>query len=333
MGKFKIMILLIMLFLLIGCSKDSNSEDKKLKGAEKDKEETITIKAASAYPENEILAQGYFIFEKLLNEKSDGRIKLDYVGGPETIPPFELGEALRTGVVDMMINAGAYYADQVPEALALSYSELTTKEENEGEAIKYLNEIHNEKLNAQLISRMSEIGFNLFTKEPVTKIEDLKGKRIRGSATYRAVIETVDGQIVSMPGAEIYTALERGIIDGYGWISNGITDSGLHEHTSSIIGPSFFRADIVLAFNLDTWNKIPKDLQDIIYEAAYESEVGLHEVREEYEEREAAVFKEAGIEYVDFGDEFLEDSYDNAWEWLIDFVPESGEKLQELFRK
>lgn len=333
MKKFKFLSLILFLFIVIGCSSNDAGGDDSSKGDAGNGEETITIKAANAYPPNEILAQGYTVFEEILNEKSDGRIKIEYVGGPETVPPFELGEALRTGVVDMMINAAAYYADQVPEGLALSYSELTTKEENEGGAIEFLNKIHNEKLNAQLISRMSEVGFLLHTKDPVEKIEDLKGMRIRGTPTYRPVIEAVGAEMVSMPGGEIYTALERGVIDGYGWVSSGITDAGLHEHTSSIVGPKFFRADIVLAFNLDTWNKIPEDLQKIIYEAAYESEAKLHEIAKEYEEREAKVFEEEGIEFVDLGEEFTKKSYEIAWKWIEENLPENGSELRELFTK
>lgn len=332
MKKIKLLSLFLLLFVISGCSsKDAGGDEKK--GDAGSGKETITIKAANAYTPNEILGQGYSVFEEILNKKSDGRIKLEYVGGPETIPPFELGEALRTGVVDMMINAAAYYADQVPEGLALSYSELTTKEENEGEAIKVLNKIHNEKLNAQLISRMSEMGFHLHTKKPVEKVEDLKGMRIRGTPTYRPVIEAVGGEMVSMPGGEIYTALERGVIDGYGWVSSGITDAGLNEHTSSIIGPTFFRADIVLAFNLDTWNKIPEDLQKIIYDSAYESEARLHEIRKEYEEKEAKIFEKEGIKFVDLGEDFTKKSYDNAWGWIIKNIPGTGEELAKVFRK
>lgn len=337
--KVLFMSFILLLVALIGCSGGSNSDQNTSSDNEQgeenngNSEETLVIKAANAYPPNEILAQGYYVFEEIVKEKSEGRIELEYVGGPETIPPFELGESLRTGVVDMMINAAAYYTDQVPEALALSYSELTTKEENEGEAIDFLNEIHNEKLNAQLISRMSETGFHLYTKEPVETIEDLKGMRLRGTPTYRPVIEAVGGEMVSMPGGEIYTALERGVIDGYGWVSSGITDAGLHEHTSSIVGPKFFRGDIVLAFNLDFWNEIPSDLQEIIYESAYESEEKLHEITKEYEEREAKVFEEEGIEFVDLGEEFTQNSYDIAWDWIIENIPENGEKLAEVFRK
>lgn len=84
-------------------------------------------------------------FRKKIEEQSNGRIKVQYAGGPESIPAFNQGDAVRTGVVDFSVLSTAYYQNQVPEAVVTNYSELSVEDEWKNGSMAFLNEIHNKK--------------------------------------------------------------------------------------------------------------------------------------------------------------------------------------------
>ncbi|RKJ70257.1 hypothetical protein D7X33_23140 [Butyricicoccus sp. 1XD8-22] len=74
------------------------------------------------------------VFKEIVEKESNGRIEVEYVGGPESIPPFNQAESVQNGTIDMGWVAGSYYPDIVPEVLGISFSELSYEQELEKEA-------------------------------------------------------------------------------------------------------------------------------------------------------------------------------------------------------
>lgn len=108
----------------------------------------------------------------------------------------------------------------------------------------------------------------LITRTPINSIEDFKGKRIRGYGVATDVIEALGGTAVPMAAPEVYTALERGVLDGvYGFDFITAIAYNLHEiapHFTDIgDGPHAPAATIM---NLDYWNSLPEGIQKICNE-------------------------------------------------------------------
>ncbi len=252
-------------------------------------EEIYTFSGVTSIKENDLLAQAYFVFAEKIEENSDGRIVFEYRGGPETIPPMELGEAVRNGMVDFATTPAAYYSSALPEGLALSYSELTTEEELENGAIDFINQLHNEKLNAQLLGRGAEVRFGLYTEEKINDLSDFKGKRLRGTPTYAPMMGALGAEMVSLPVGEVFEALDKGVVDGFGWTAVGMTDMGLEEKVKYKLAPEseYYRMDVVNIMNLDKWNSLPDDLKEIMIETQREVELEMVNVTQEFIEKEA----------------------------------------------
>lgn len=112
----------------------------------------------------------------------------------------------------------------------------------------------------------------LITREPINSIEDFKGKRIRGYGVSTDVIEGLGGTAVPMAAPEVYTALERGVLDGvYGFDFITAVAYNLHEiapHFTDIgDGP---HAPATTIMNLDYWNSLPENIQAICDELVEE---------------------------------------------------------------
>ncbi|PKP84233.1 MAG: ABC transporter substrate-binding protein, partial [Alphaproteobacteria bacterium HGW-Alphaproteobacteria-2] len=69
------------------------------------------------------------------------------------------------------------------------------------------------------------------------------------------------------PG-EVYSALERGAIDGYGWPSQGVLDLGWHEQTKYRVDPGFYQVDVNFLVNLDVWNGLTDEQRAVLEEGA-----------------------------------------------------------------
>lgn len=303
-------------------------------GKQTDKDQVYTFKGVTALSEKDLLSQAYFIFAEKIEKNSNGRIKFEYKGGPETIPAAELGEAIRDGAIDFATTPAAYYASSVPEGLALSYSELTTEEELENGAIDYMNEIHNQKLNAQVLGRGTAVKFGLFTKNEITSIEDFKGKRLRGTPTYAPMFKALGAEIISLPMGEVYEALDKGVIDGFGYPAVGITDMGLESKAKYKLSSDseYYVMDVVNLVNLDKWNALPEDLKEIMMSTQREVEKELPAVTAKYVEKEAPKLKEAGVVEMNLGKEFKTIVNDAGWKFITENV-DNPDKIIKLFRK
>lgn len=297
-------------------------------------DEVFTLKASTA--QDITITQNGAVqpFFEMVEERSNGRIKFDYVGGPEAIPAANQGDAVSTGVIDISFSASGYYSEMVPEVLAMGPSDLTYEEEIERGSIEYMSKFHEDKMNVKLLGRTGYGQFAFFLKEPVATLEDFKGKKIRGHAIYTPLMESVGASVIAMPGEEIYGALEKGMIDGFGWANYGIHELGVYDLIKAKVNPPFNQMDIMTLVNLDTWNKLPADLQDIMKQAAVDS---FNEQRKLVDEKikmeEEEIVKHGGqIVTLENPDEFQAKARELAWIWLSERV-ENVDQFKPYFMK
>jgi TRAP-type C4-dicarboxylate transport system substrate-binding protein len=118
----------------------------------------------------------------------------------------------------------------------------------------------------------------LITRTPIRSLEDFKGKRIRGYGVATDVIEALGGTAVPMAAPEVYTALERGVLDGvYGFDFITAIAYKLHE-----IAPYFTdigdgpHAPAATVMNINYWNSLPENIQKICDELVEEIYAGQY---------------------------------------------------------
>src|SRR5882757_6662768 len=76
----------------------------------------VTLRAVSAFAEKTTYARGFELFIDRVNKEGKGVLQINYIGGPKAMPPFETGNALKSGVVDIASSTGAFYTNVMPEA-------------------------------------------------------------------------------------------------------------------------------------------------------------------------------------------------------------------------
>jgi TRAP-type C4-dicarboxylate transport system substrate-binding protein len=293
----------------------------------------VTLRAVSAFAEGTEFSRNFERFVEKVNKDGKGILQINYIGGPRAVPPFEVGNAVRTRVVDMANVTGAFYTNLMPEADGFKLNGKPMSEQRKNGTWEFINGLHNQKLNSQYLARQfHNVPFHIYLNKQIDKI-DFSGLKIRVTPVYRDIVEALGGAPITTPPGEVYTALERGVADGYGWPITGIFDLGWDKVTKFRMEPPFYSVEVNVLVNLDAWKSLSDAQRNLLNGSALwlealddEKEADIKAERE----RQAA----AGIRTLDFGaaasKAFLDRAYDVAWQSVIKRAPESGPKLRQL---
>lgn len=297
----------------------------------------VVLKMTSFVPKNDVNMTAWRAFVDDVNARAKGRLEIRWIGGPEAIPGFKQFEAVRNGVVDVMFGAESYYGQQVTSAPYTHLSRLTPWEERANGYYEFRRDLLR-KHNIHYLGRAENgVWFHLFATKPYKSMADFKGQKIRVSGTYEAFVKALGAAPITLPGNEIYTALDRKTIDGYGWAVLGNISMSWHEVAKYIIEPRIFQMNIEALANLNSWNKLPADLQRLLTDAMIENEKKYTAVMAEIAEKEYAEMQAKGMQVVKFdpaeAKKYVDLAYESQWAAVIQASPEIGPKLKALLSK
>ncbi len=314
------------LLIIAGCEKSSDIE---------------IIRAISLIPTQTDYAKDFRKWIEKVNEQGEGKFKIIYVGGPEAVPTFAQADAVRNGVVHMVFGPATYYVGLLPEVEAMFASNVPPWETRENGGVALMDKIHLERLKVRYLARATFIEFHLFTREhprlQENGVPDLKKLLIRGGPSWRSFITSLQATYVNIAAPDIYTALERNMIDGVAWPLVGLADSSWDKHLSYRIDPGVFSSDVGLIFNAEKWEQLSEATRSILQEAALEYEINSYHrfkrLTDELDQR----MRESGMQIVTLQDEsaklYRELAADVMWERLKERAPEYYDELREKFYK
>ena len=294
----------------------------------------IVLKAASFLPKTAADMKAWWAFVEDVKNKSKGELEIKFVGGPEAIPGFKQFEAVRNGVVDMIFACESYYGRQVTGAAYTHLTRISPSEERENGYFKLRNDLM-KKHNIYYLGRpLSGPWFHVFTNKMISKPQDLKGQKIRVSATYEPFLKKLGATVITMPGSDIYTALERGTIDGYAWSVVGNVQMGWADVCKYIIKPRIYQMNLETLVNLKTWEKLPPHLQKVLTECMIENEKEYTKIMTDLAEDEFNKMEEKGMKVIGFSPEeekyYVDLAYEAGWEEVMKQNPTLGPKLKKL---
>ena len=297
----------------------------------------VTLKGVSAFAEGTRYSKNFERFVEKVNKEGKGLVQINYIGGGgKVMSPFEVGNAVRGGVVDVANVTGAFYTNLMPEADAMKLTERTIQELRKTGGWAYINKLHNQKLNSYFLARQGDgTPFHLYLTKKIDK-PDLTDLKIRVTPVYRAFFVELGATVTRTAPGEVYTALERGVVDGYGWPIQGILDLGWQEVTKYRVDPGFYEVDVNVLINLKKWNSLTPEQQAFLEKmGAWLESLNAENasINKEEAEKQAA----AGIKTITFSPDvstqFLETAYKAGWDKVMKVSPKEGPQLEKYFRK
>lgn len=294
------------------------------------------LTAASAFPRGHLFSQKVERFIEEVNKRGAGALMIDYKGGAPAIgSPFTLGQRVQRGQFDIMGNTGPYYESIVPEALALMLAEYPVQDLRANGAVDLIQKAHEAKGLHFLGRTMETTDFYLYLRKPIQKA-DLTGYRLRVAPHYQPFFNSLGATTVRADISEIYTMMENGSIDGFGWPLLGFLPDWL-KITKYRVEPGFYNADIQIVINLASWKKLSPEHQKLLRDVMTEFEASNVA---DAKQQGAAAFKaqdDAGVQPAKLdpaeAKKFLAASDETAWGAVIERSPEIGPQLRKLMTR
>ncbi|MBS3917278.1 MAG: TRAP transporter substrate-binding protein DctP [Deltaproteobacteria bacterium] len=215
---------------------------------------------------------------KIIEQKTDGKVKVRlYVSGEHPFPGPDIPRAIKTGACQMADTLGAYFVGIDPHLGALDLPFFSDSGEEEdairaqvvGENFKKFYDDHN----MIPLASYPFPGQTLSASVPLKDFDSFKGKKIRVfNKTSADMIVTLGGSPVTIPFAEVYTALQKGVIDGtsgsnFGMVAGKIVEVAKYITRTHAYGQGNTWTVVV---SKSAFNELPVDLQGKVREAALE---------------------------------------------------------------
>jgi len=297
----------------------------------------VTLRGVTSFAEKTTYSRGFEKFIERVNAEGKGVVHINYIGGPKAMPPFEVGNALKNGVVDIANVTGAFYTNLMPEADAWKLTQRPMAELRKNGGFDLMAQLYAQKLNAVFLARVVDDNpFHLYLNKKIDG-PDLKGLKLRITPVYRDFFQALGGTVVQTAPGEVYTALERGVVDGYGWPITGVFDLGWNERTKYRVDPGFYSAEVSILINKGVWDKLNDKQKAVLQKAAEQAEA---EAVPEFTKENAAETErqaKAGIQAITFDaantKRYIDEAYKAGWDGVIRQSPENGPKLRTFFAK
>ena len=266
----KILTFVFLIGIISGCSGGQES----LSSANTEEYKTYKWRLVTSWPKNYPgLGMAPERIADLVEEMSNGQMQITVYGAGEQVPAFGVFDAVSSGSPQMGHSGGHFWKGKVPAAqfftsvpFGLTADEINAWV-NRGGGLELLREIY-EPFNIYPIpaGNTGTKMFGWFNKE-INSLEDVKGLKMRIPGIGGAVLKEAGGIPVTLPGGELFTALQTGVIDATEWVGpyNDLT-FGFHQAAKYYYYPGWHEPGpmLELLINMDAWNSLPKHLQVII---------------------------------------------------------------------
>lgn len=300
--------------------------------------EIIRFKMAVADADSSAQAEGARQIAKEVAEATDGRIQIEVLAGGTLGGERDTVELAMLGGVDIVTCANSVLTQWIPEMSILDQAYLFTNEDQAHAAVDgpvgaLVEREALDKLNLHVIGYM-ESGFrNVFSKKPITEIDDFKGVKIRTMQNpyHMAAFESFGAIPTSMAASEQFTALQQGTIDACENAVSNCLNNGFYEVTKDITYSNHAFVYIVVSMSDHAWNQIPDDLKPVFMEAVERGYNTERTLLQQANEDATVILKEKGVTFHDINVEELQSAYqslaaakgfsfDPEWQAAIDQV-------------
>lgn len=263
----------------------------------------VELKVSTALGSKHDQSKSFFdSFMKKMKE-DESLVKLKYIGGPEVTPNRKQGPAMKRGLIDIIMSPSTYYATLVPEARLTGIATVSPQQWRKNGGYDMMQKAWAKRMNAKILGWGHFYGFTQFyiwmkDKPKLSKTTgiDLRGVKVRTTPLYTPFFKAMGATTKAISPAEVYTALERGVVDGLAWPEGGVAFRGWQKFIKYRVEPGFFRTTTMITMNLDKFNSLLKKAQDQLVAAGIHHEKVSGDLLKKYVDIDNAKVFKAGVQ-------------------------------------
>ncbi len=299
----------------------------------------VTLRGASCFPIGSPPGRPFEALVKEVNKRGKGVVQIKLLGGAPAIgSPFTLTQRMSKGSYDVIGCTEGYFGNVLPEAPVLRLMEVSYSTLRKNGGIALVEKLLNAK-NIHYVARHQDYGhFHLYLSKPISK-PDLKGLNLRVSPVYTAFFTSMGATVQRAAMPQIYTLMENGTVQGYGWPLRGYPPAWL-KVTKYRVDPGFYNSSLHTLVNLRKWKSLTKAQQDVITKVGLEFEGRADPssaTAKAADAKQRAWFEKGGVKTITFtgadAKKWLDAARDSGWAQVIKRSPKNGPELKKLFTK
>ncbi len=234
--------------------------------APKSQAKTIVLKYANFPPAKTFPCVQMFRWAKEVEKRTNGKVKVETYPGGTLLRAKQIFDGVIQGVADIGCLCLPYQPGRFP---LLAGIDTPVNFPNTTVASLTLWDLYNkykpkEMAQVKVVTLFTCAPGHLMTKVPVRKLSDLKGLEVRTTGASKAYLSLLGGVPVAMPMSDVPDALQKGVIKGVLSSLDILKDFKFAEYCRYVTilnGPT---ASFAVVMNKDTWNRLPKDVKDVI---------------------------------------------------------------------
>lgn len=251
-------------------------------------------------------------FCKNVEKMSGGRITIEPLAGGAVVGALELYDAVQNGILDGQNGGGGYVAQK--DIAFVMLGDLAGAYERPDQMQAWYEYGGGKELARELYADYGTYHAGLVwhgmesipSKVPIRGVDDLEGVKMRApTGAVSKLLERFGGAPVNIPGGEVYTSLEQGVLDATDWGTLSMNvDLGFEKVAPYALYPGFHSmpaTDIVI--NMDRWNALPEDLQQIVIVATRDFGRDMYQRLMIEDQKIAQTAESRGLELIDWPEE------------------------------
>lgn len=299
----------------------------------------VTLSVVSGWTTADVGSLYLGKFVERINKEAK-TVKIDYKGGPEVVPALEGLTYVSKGTIDLWHGTPPYYTGKIPSALASLAFVASQAEERKAGFWDLFDKLHREKAGVTALGQLWRGDpFGCFLNKPISKA-DLTGLKLRTLPFFDPFAKALGAAVVTLPPGEIYTALERGLIDGFMYpYGPGFIEQKWYEVVKYVVHPRIpYETCAPLLANVARWDPLPKEAKDEIMKVILDMEPELYEwyKKEAVKSIDWAVQK-GYIKVIELppaeGEKWVRTAKEELWKFIVEKDPVYGPKFKELAAK
>lgn len=271
--KLLIAISLVMMLLIpmAACS-DSGSSNANQTQATSSAATTVKatiLRLAIPSPKGDPIVNNAENFANDFNKAANGKYVIEIHPGESLIKFPDSVDALRTGAVEMDLWPIGAFSSVDPNFAAAEMPFLVNSIEADAAVQPHLlplyDTIMTKKFNIKPVYGHTCLGLDMLSVKPVKNHADWKSMLIQSVSPQTAkFIELMGGASVPIPFPDAYQSLQKKIIEGTMQSASMVISFKLHEVATYVLRGYLTPSAVVVAINQDVYNKMPKDIQDLL---------------------------------------------------------------------
>ena len=299
----------------------------------------IILRAATSLPVSSVYTRGFLAFVHDVNERGKKKLRIEIIGGAgETANPAGLN-AVRGGRLDMAFGPVGAHARLVPEAKAISASEIKAKELRANGGMALIDQIYRVRAKARFLGMLnSGARLHVYLKHApriAGKLPNFAGARVAGDDIYREFLSSLGAKPVSAGFPKALDALRDGRADGVIWPRVGLQPTFRAKRLKYRIDPGFSQIVTGVVMNLERWSRLSRAHRALLDKTVIEHETASYTAMRVETGKDDEALDMAGLSVISIkgsaGEIYTARTTENAWASLKKHHPGYAAQLEHAF--